>query len=246
MPTGEVENSKRSRIVTNSESVLPSTVAGYRRSRTFILDSLLSAYDYIPSEVAPCGIFQGGELVYRRSDIVPLRSSQSWKTKYSRTSRPGERPIRVIQKDVGGVSRTLELYSESQTEPLPHLVASVENGIPTNDFGNVEVDRIPANAVVIPVPNESIALAMRACKSLRGVPWCKCQTGWKRKSPVFGGIVVLDRDKELVERAIQSVLGEKASKEADETKQATMLLWRQLLRRIAAEWYMQSVVDRVR
>ncbi len=240
---GKNNRVRQSRVGTETESGLPSTYAGFRRSRTYILDSMLTASDYVPPDVLPCGLFQGSELIYRRSDIIPLRSDQGWKSKFSLTVRASERPIRVIQKDVGGVSRTIELFSQVQTQPLPNLVASAVNGIPTNEFGNVEVARIPANASLIPVPTESMTMAMRACKALGDVPWCKCQTGWKRKRPVFGGLVVLDRDEEKVGVAIAIALSEQSAKEAEETRQATLSLWRQLFRRISAEWYMRSVVD---
>jgi hypothetical protein len=236
--------SQKRRTDKDHQSVLPSTVAGFKRSHVYILDSLLTPYDFVPTDVKPCGLFQGNELVYYRSDIVRLRSKQSWNTKFSKCITEHQKPTRIIQKDVGGISRTIELFAESQTEPLPNLVASAESGIPTNEYGNVEIGRIPANASLVTVPPDMMSLAVRTCRSMKGLVWCKCQTGWKRKLPVFGGVVVLEKDFDKVTESIQTALNEHFGQEEDEKRKATLALWRVLLRRIGAEWYVRSVVEK--
>jgi hypothetical protein len=233
---------KKRHIETASESGIPVSVAGFKQSDKYILESQLTPYDYIPSHVTAKGLFQGGEPFYDRTEIVHLFSVAQWRNKFNRSIREGEKPQRVISRDIAGVQRTIELYSEPQTEPWKNVIASSEHGIPTNDYGNVEMDRIPENAVLIPCPD--MGLAMRVCKGMRDMPWCRCQSGWKRKSPVYAGIVVLVADYERVQEALNAENLRQVDEEERAKHGATMSLWRLLIRRMQAEWYIKSVIDR--
>jgi hypothetical protein len=168
-------------------------------------------------------------------------SKNQWRNQFNRIIKDKERPTRVISRDVGGVQRTIELFSYSQTHPAKNLVASLESGIPTNEYDNVEVSRIPDNANLIECAD--ISLAVRVCKSMPNLVWCKCQSGWKRKTPVFSGVVVLNQDVDRVREAIQDALYQQSEAEKEAKDKATMTLWRLLLRRMKAEWHIQSVLD---
>ena len=223
-------------------SGLPSTRAGFKRSTVYILDSQLTSYDYLPDTVVPCGMFNGQEFVYLRSNVVRLKSKQSWRDKHLRQIIAAEKPLRVISRDVGGVARTLDLYSEDQTEPMPNLVASAEHGIPTNEFGCVESSRIPDNAALVEVAD--LAIAIRVCKGMPGLVWCRCQSGWKRRMPVFSGVVVLKDQEPAVRAAIEAETRRIEDDSLRANEEAALATWRVLLRRIKAEFYIQTVIDR--
>ena len=233
---------RKRQIDISNEAGVPTSVAGFKQSSKFILESQLTPYDYIPPHVEARGLFQGGEPFYDRAEIIHLRSTAQWRNKFNRSIREGEKPQRVISREVGGIQRTIELYSETQTEPWKNVIASSEHGIPTNDYGNVEIDRIPENAVLIPCSD--MTLAIRVCKGMKDTPWCRCQSGWKRKSPVYAGIVVLVADYERVHEAINEEYMRELKVEEKAKQAATMTLWRLLIRRMQAEWYIKSVLDR--
>lgn len=221
---------------------VPTSVAGFKNSDKYILESQLTRYDYIPPDVKARGLFQGNEPFYERQHVVHLRSAAQWRGKFNRSIREGEKPTRVVSRDVAGIQRTIELFAEHQTEPWKNVSASQEQGIPTNDYGNVEIDRIPENAVLVPCAD--ISLAVRVCKNIPGLPWCRCQSGWKRKSPVYAGVVVLLSDQERVHDAINEEFMKDLRVQQNAKDAATMTLWRLLIRRMQAEWYITSVVDR--
>ena len=223
-------------------SGVPSSVAGFKQCKLYILESQLTPYDYIPSDVKARGLFQGTEPFYERQHVVHLRSAAQWRGKYNRSIRDDEKPTRVISRDVAGVQRTIELFADYQTEPWKNVSASKEHGIPTNDYGNVEIDRIPENAVLIPCAD--IALAIRVCKGIKDLAWCRCQSGWKRKSPVYAGVVVLVNDQERVNNAMNQEYMRELDNQKKAQDVATMSLWRLVIRRMQAEWYIKSVVDR--
>ena len=225
-----------------SEPMIPTSAAGFKQSDQFVLESQLTSYDYLPPNIDAVGLFQGSVPFYERRHVVHLRSASQWKNKFNRSIREGERPMRVISRDVAGVQRTVELFSEIQTEPWRNVIASEELGIPTNEYGNVESDRIPENAVLIPCPD--MTLAVQVCKAMKHLAWCRCQSGWKRKSPVYVGIVVLAKDRESVLNAINDANLREREKEKSAQDAASLTLWRLLIRRMQAEWYIKSVVDR--
>jgi len=220
---------------------IPNTVAGFKSSTQYIIESLLTRCDFVPANVKPCGLFQGNEQIYRRADVIQLKSASHWRNKFSRDISETERPLRVISREVGGIQRTIELFSHAQTEPLKNLVASVENGIPANEYGNVEIYRIPENASLVECSD--ISLAVRVCRGLDNLVWCKCQSGWKRKSPVFAGVVVLNSDVTRVHEAINEAYMQQLRSEHEAREKATMTLWRLLIRRMKAEWHIKSVLD---
>lgn len=225
----------------DTASGLPETVAGFKKSKDYILESLLTSYDLVESEAKPCGLFRGQDLVFHRSDVKVLHSKQTWDGRMSRSIKTGEIPARVISRTVGGVARTLELYSFEQTEPLRNLVASIEHGIPANEYGNIDAKRIPGNAKLVPCDN--IALCMRVCKSIPGLVWCRCQSGWKRRTPVYIGVVVLVEDYDRVHAKIEEELAEISRSDHAARELAVLAIWRVLFRRMLAEHYIHSVLD---
>ena len=214
----------------------PNTISEFKKSKEYILESLLTKYDYIESNVVPCGIFQGRDLVYYRKDVERLRSKSTWSNKLCRDIIKDAKPARVISKS--GVSRPVELFQYKQTELWKNLVAS--DDIPVNEFGNVEFARIPTNAGFIACSD--IALAIRICKGL-SIPWCRCQDGWVRKSPRYVGVVVLESDKDGVETLIAHAISEAAKSEQESRDNAALSVWRVLIRRILAEQYIQKNID---
>lgn len=216
---------------------LPASREGFRKNKNYILDSLLTPYDFVPQEVEPCGLFNGRDLIFRRHEVTRLESSNSWKSKHMRMIKEGERPIRVIRREVGGTTRTIELFALNQTEPLPILIASTEAGIPANEFGNVEFDRIPENSIL--VETDEVPLAIRVCRKLR-IVYARCQKGWKRKTPNYIGLVVLKGDESNFKEALRAELDKEQEAEKKAKTDAALSIWKVLLRRIDAEYYITT------
>ena len=224
----------------NAESAidnLPTSLLGFKSSKEFILESLLTPYHFIPQTVEACGIFNGRDLIFRRSQVVDLLSRQSWRAKHMRSAKEGEKPTRIIRKRVGGIERTIELFAMDQTEPLPILVASAQAGIPSNEYGNVEYERIPENAVL--VESNNLPLAMRICRTL-GFPFSRCQRGWKRRSPNFVGVVVLKEHESAIREALLKESEKQDEIERKSSSEAALSIWKVLLRRIEAEFYIRT------
>lgn len=241
MSISESSAPKRPRVTSCGPGGVPSNLAGFKRSKEYIVESLLTSTDYIPESAEPIGVYNGNENIYLRSDVSKLRSAQNWKSGYSRKIKDDQRPMRIIQKDIGGVSRTLQLFTYDQTEPLEHLVASAEAGIPTNEYGSVELNLIPDNSVLIAC--NDISLITKVCRGIENLIWCKCQSGWKRRQPVYGGVVVLLEDAPRVTDALHAELAKQEKEAERERDEAAWCIWRVLMERIKAEYFIQTVVE---
>ena len=134
-------------------------------------------------------------------------------------------------------SRTIELFALNQTKPLPTLIASAEAGIPANDFGNVEFERIPENSIL--VETNEVSLAIRVCRKLR-IVYARCQKGWRRKTPNYIGLVVLKADESNFREALQAELVKEHEAEEKAKTDAALSIWKVLLRRIDAEYYITT------
>jgi hypothetical protein len=221
---------------------LPTTVQGYKKSEKYIIDSLLTPYDWVPDNIKVVGLFRAEDPVYLRKDIFRLNSASTWRYSHMRQIMKDQKPLRVISRNVGGIQRTIELFSCEQTEPLAHLIASKEAGIPVNDFGNVEYDRIPENCGVI--ETNDITSLIRICKTMKDLRWCRCQNGWRRRQPNYIGVVVLKEDADLVRGALHASASASAAAEERSRNEAAMAIWRVLIQRIKAEYYIKTVIDK--
>lgn len=231
--------SKRDRD--DPSGLLPSSRQAFKKSK-FILESMLTPYMCVPHDVEPIGLFEGDDQIYLRSKVKELRSRHSWRYKFMRGVLPDESPIRVIRRQVGGVTRSVELFAIEQTQPLQNLVASVEAGIPVNEYGNVDSSFIPPNAVLI--ETSDINTAIREVKRHPDLVWCRCQNGWKRKQPKLVGIVVLARDEDSVRAMISSAEEALHAKDVKSRTDAALTVWRTLVQRMKAEYYIQTVIDK--
>jgi hypothetical protein len=203
---------------------------------------MLTPYMFVPQGVEPIGLFEGDDQIYLRSKVKELRSRHSWRYKFMRGILPEESPTRVISRQVGAVSRSVELFAIEQTQRLQNLAASVEAGIPVNEYGNVDFSFIPPNAVLIETTD--INSAIREVKRHPELVWCRCQNGWKRKQPNFVGLVVLARDEDSVRAMIRSAEDALHAKDVKARTDAALTVWRVLVQRMKAEYYIQTVIDK--
>lgn len=232
--------SKRRREPEGNE--LPVSVQGYKRSEKYIIESLLTPYDWLPENPRVIGLFRAEDPVYLRREVVRLNSASTWKNSHMRQIKENEKPLRVISRNVGGIQRTVELFSFDQTEPLEQLVASKEAGIPANEFGNVENNRIPENCVLIKA--DDITALIRICKGMKDLRWCRCQDGWRRRQPNYVGLVVLKEDEDRVRQALHEAVHATAAAEQRARAEAAKAIWRVLLQRMKAEYYIKTVIDK--
>ena len=226
----------------SDDSSLPATIQGYKKSKKYITESLLTPYDFIPDNVRMIGVFRSEDPVYLRSQVIRLESRNTWRHSHMRKLKPSARPVRVISRNVGGIQRSIELFSFDQTEPLEQLVASRERGIPANDYGNVQFDHLPENAALIETTD--LPRAMWICRGIRNLAWCRCQNGWRRKTPNYVGIVVLCEDETRVRAELQQAEQDEVKSEKQARDNAALSIWRVLIQRIKAEFYIQKVIDK--
>lgn len=230
------------RHIDDSEESFPTTRQGFRKSSKYILESMLTSYDYVPETVRPVGLFESTDQVYLRCKIIELKSRNTWRHSHMRLIKKDEKPLRVISRTVGGVQRSVDLFSFEQTEPVGNLVATREAGIPLNQYGNVDIDAIPQNASLI--PSSDMTNAIRACKNIPECIWCRCQDGWRKKKANFVGVVVLDDFASAVQEAINTITNETLEKEERIRTNAALAIWRTLIHRIKAEYYIRTNIDR--
>ena len=100
--------SKRRREANQDE--LPTTVQGYKKSSKYIIESLLTPYDYVPETANAIGLFKAEDPVYMRSQVLRLESRNTWRHTHMRKIKGDERPRRVISRNVGGIQRSIELF----------------------------------------------------------------------------------------------------------------------------------------
>lgn len=222
-----------------SHTDLPDTVSEFRKSEKYILESQLTSLDFLHADAVPCGIFKGSDPIYYRTNVSVLRSRAVWDNRFNRSIKKDEKPVRVISRSEG---KTTDLFSVEQTEVFANLIA--ENGnLPTNEYGNVHIDRLPLNTRLITCKSDQeLKIAIRVCK-LNETAWCKGQSGWKRKFPVFAGVVVLEEDFPKISAEIQNQINAKIHAEEESCKNAALAIWKTLISRITAEYYIQTRID---
>ena len=192
----------------------PTTLAGFKTHPDYVLNcpGYLKATEVLQPGTKALGLFKG-YAIYKRADVVTALTRKQWRQNL-RDILPDclDSPVLVQNRADGrGKSRgeaeqyEIKLYGPWQTKPLVVLPV-VNDIIPTNSYGNVEIweyqeSLVPPGAKLISGKQYNTTIARRVCKEL-SISFVDAIVGFERGEagplPVVGGIVVLERDYEVI------------------------------------------------
>ncbi|KAL5601081.1 uncharacterized protein BROUX77_005330 [Berkeleyomyces rouxiae] len=193
------------------------------------------------------------EPVYRRSDVVHVKSAETWH-KQGRAPISGELPLKRVPYRAATTNRRRELaeieattgqkalqglYSTEQTDWI--IPDPIENGvIPKNSYGTIDLfaaHMCPQGAVHIPYRG-----AMRACKKL-GYDYAEAvvdfEFGHRMAVPVIHGVVCAEEYYDAVMEQVRIDEAERQRKEDEKRRKTSLAMWRKLLKGL-------RIVERVR
>lgn len=236
------------------------TLQGYKNSADFVLERHLRREEAILPSAQPVKHFRTGkgdnakaEPVYRRRDVVPCKTVESWH-KEGRQVKAGEQPLKYVpiravtlvrKREVeeaareSGAKPQQGLYARHQTEWI--VPEPIKDGkIPRNAFGNIDVyvpTMVPRGAVHIP-----LRATVRVCKRL-GIDFAEACTGFEfgkqRAVPVLTGVVVAAENENLVIDAWEEEEAARKRKEDAKREKIALGMWRKFLMGL-------RIVERVR
>ena len=223
----------------------------YKQSADFCLERLLKREEALVPGAKSVKTFKSGkgdnakeEPVFRRQDVVPCKTEESWH-KEGRQPKPDAEPLKYapyravttsrkreveeLTRRNNGVKPMQGLYSKEQTEYIipPPIVNGV---IPKNKFGNMDcfVPRmVPKGAVHVPFRG-----LVKICKKLE-IDYAEAVTGFEFGNrlavPVIQGVIVAaEHEQTLIEAGEE----EEAKRQLrEDQKRQTLILgtWRKFL-----------------
>ncbi|KAF2137977.1 uncharacterized protein K452DRAFT_291011 [Aplosporella prunicola CBS 121167] len=228
----------------------PETLQGYKSSAKYVLERHLRREEAILPEGKPVKTFTTGkgakataEPVYRREDVVPCKTAESWH-KEGRQIVPNTQPLKRVPMRAVTLIRKREieeaeretgekalqgLYAEFQTEWI--IPPPIQDGkIPKNAYGNIDVyvpSMVPEGAVHVPLRGTG-----KLCRKL-GIDYAEACTGFefgnRRAVPILTGVVVASENGDLVREAWREE--KRAQREKEDKKRQTLALttWKRFL-----------------
>ena len=194
---------------------MPKSISGFMKSECYILESQigkLSILRPVNDETGKKNTFVAlfnGEKVYCRKDISKLESSGGWR-KLGREVKEDEIPISTIKRKRGHETYESNLYGDWQTLPIK-ILEVIDGILPSNEHGNIEVWN--GNERLVPVG----AALLKSTKPMTvfkiatelGIQYRRALFGFEDRQgircPVFGGIVVMEKDKDVVRAAVDQI-----------------------------------------
>ncbi|KAL1901173.1 hypothetical protein Cpir12675_000663 [Ceratocystis pirilliformis] len=193
------------------------------------------------------------EPIYRRSDVVNVKSAETWH-KQGRAPKSGEIPLKRVPYRAATNNRRRELaeaeaatgqkalqglYSMEQTDWI--IPDPIQNGvIPKNNYGNIDLfaaHMCPQGAVHVPYRG-----AMRACKKL-GYDYAEAvvdfEFGHRMAVPVIQGVVCAEEYYDAVMEQVRIDEAERQRKEDEKRRKNSLAMWRKLLKGL-------RIIERVR
>ena len=239
------------------------TLQSYKQSADYVLERHLRREEALLEGAKPVKMFKAGkadsakeEPVYRRQDVVPCKTEESWhkegrRPKASEVTCPLKWvPIRAVtiarKREVEEASRQLNgekpmqgLYSKEQTEFI--IPPPIEDGvIPKNKFGNIDCfvpSMVPEGAVHVPLRG-----TVRVCKKL-GIDYAEAVTGFEFGNrlavPVIDGVVVAAENEDTLMDAWREEEAQRRLKEDEKRNKLILGTWRKFLMGL-------RIVERVR
>ncbi|KAF7551349.1 hypothetical protein G7046_g7745 [Stylonectria norvegica] len=234
------------------------TLQYYKQSKEYALERHFKREEALKPGAIPVKVFKnkskGGkeeeEDVYRRSDVLNVKSAETWH-KQGRAPLHGEQPLKRVPYRAATTNRRREimeaeaatgqkvlqgLFSLDQTEWI--IPPPIKDGIiPKNDYGNIDLfaeHMCPEGAVHVPFRG-----AGRVCKRLQ-IDYAEAvvdfEFGNRMAVPVIQGVVIAEEYHDQVMVELEKDEAERTRKEDEKRRKAALGRWRKFLMgmRIAA------------
>ncbi|KAL9107231.1 MAG: hypothetical protein Q9227_007855 [Pyrenula ochraceoflavens] len=226
------------------------TLQSLRSSAEFVLERFLRREEALRPASQHVRTFVHGkgdkvqeEKVFRRDDVVPVKTAESWH-KEGRRIKAAEVPRKLAPIRAVTLTRKREvedemretgekpmqgMYSVEQTEYI--IPPPIQNGvIPKNAYGNIDCfvsSMVPKGAVHLPYRG-----TVKMCKKL-DIDFAEAVIGFefgnKRAVPVIQGVVIAQENKEAVMDALEAYEAEQRQKEEVKQEKTILSLWRKML-----------------
>ncbi|BGP11688.1 hypothetical protein JCM10049v2_007608 [Rhodotorula toruloides] len=221
----------------------PTSLGGFKNHPNYVLEQHLHRDEALLPSARSVGLFKGDTPVFRRSDVVTVKSQENW-YRVGRVIKSAEIPMKFVKQRAVTINRRREeelakmdggtvdeqpLYAESQTDV--YVPPPVKDGkVPKNNFGNIDLftpSMLPEGAAHLPSK-----VAAKCAKEL-GIDFAEAITGFefrqRRAIPVMAGIVVAAENAETLQEAIITL--EQSTLERELAKQQDRVLkrWKKLI-----------------
>ncbi|KAK2605804.1 hypothetical protein QQS21_003758 [Conoideocrella luteorostrata] len=227
------------------------TLQYYKQSQEFVLKRHLKREEALKSEAAPVKKFKnkakGGNTeeddVYLRSDVVQVKSAETWH-KQGRAPLAGVQPLKrvpyraattnrrreIIEAEAATGEKVLQgLYSYEQTDWI--IPPPIKNGvIPKNGYGNIDLfaeHMCPEGAVHVPFRG-----VMKVCKRLK-IDYAEAvvdfEFGHRMAVPVIQGVVIAEEYHDQVMTELEKDEAERRRKEDEKRRKAALGKWRRFI-----------------
>ncbi|KAG5923528.1 hypothetical protein E4U42_004933 [Claviceps africana] len=237
------------------------TLQFYKESKEFVLERHLKREEALRTGARPVKRFrnkakrktargaeegEGGEQeedVYLRSDVVQVKSAETWH-KQGRAPLAGEQPLKRVPYRAATLNRRREileaeaatgekvlqgLYSHEQTDWI--IPPPIENGvIPKNQYGNIDLfaeHMCPRGAVHVPFRGVA-----KVCKRLK-IDYAEAvvdfEFGHRMAVPVIHGVVIAEEHHDEVMAELEKDEAERRRKEDEKRRKAALGTWRKFI-----------------
>ena len=198
--------------------MVPSSIDGFKKHPTFVLASHINSNKQalVPGAKAN-GSFKS-QNYYRRQDVRDLFTKFIWKPKFRKQVKDNEVPIKEVmtrKKKVDG------LFGPWQTEDYQCEVV-VDDEIPVNSFGNVEVfdgdERfLPIGTMLLAQNGVSVVSKQLDLPCKQAIIGFSVTRG--HSHPTLGGYVVLTKHVDLILDGLNTFIVDKNEKEEEEKEE---------------------------
>ncbi|KAH6608377.1 xeroderma pigmentosum group c-complementing [Trichoderma cornu-damae] len=227
------------------------TLQYYKQSKEFALERHLKREEALRRGAEPVKVFKnkgkGGKVdeedVYLRSDVVLVKSAETWH-KQGRAPLAGEEPLKRVPYRAATLNRKREileaeamtgqkvlqgLFSFEQTDWI--IPPPIRDGvIPKNEYGNIDLfveHMCPKGAVHVPFRGVG-----KVCKRL-GIDYAEAvvdfEFGHRMAVPVIQGVVIAEEHHDRVMVELEKDEAERLRKEDEKRRKAALGKWRKFL-----------------
>ncbi|GAO14489.1 uncharacterized protein UV8b_04282 [Ustilaginoidea virens] len=227
------------------------TLQHFKQSKEFVLERHLKREEALVPNATPVRKFKnkakGGKMqeedVYLRSDVVQVKSAETWH-KQGRAPLAGEQPLKRVPYRAATLNRKREileaeaatgekvlqgLFSHHQTDWI--IPPPIENGvIPKNEYGNIDLfaeHMCPEGAVHVPFRG-----VVKVCKRLK-IDYAEAvvdfEFGHRMAVPVIQGVVIAQEHHDQVMAELEKDEAERRRKEDEKRRKASLSQWRRFI-----------------
>ncbi|GAA6025408.1 hypothetical protein JCM10207_004540 [Rhodosporidiobolus poonsookiae] len=221
----------------------PTSLGGFKNHPNYVLEQHLHRDEALLPSARSLGLFKGEHAVFRRSDVVAVKSTENW-YRTGRKVKTGEIPRKWVKQRAvtihnrrkeelakmdGGEVEEQPLFEENQTEVyIPPPV--VDGKVPKNNFGNIDLfvpSMLPAGASHMPSK-----VAAKCAKEL-GIDYAEAITGFefrqRRANPIILGVVIAEEHAETLREAIVALEQTTLEKELAKQQERVLKRWKKLI-----------------